>query len=191
MSKIKQLFSGKKNKDEDSRRLIFNLYYKLAYNAAYFYCGDASTSEEAAQEAIYKAIQNIGQLRDHDKIEAWIKKISINNVNTIINKKKKIVSLDNTTSIAASNEDNPEYIVESRETLEAVGEAIESLDPSLRQVVYLHYYQGKKIKEIASMLGKPEGTVKTILHRARRNIKSRLARKGYISLEPKGGEKHE
>ncbi|PHJ36707.1 hypothetical protein P378_19350 [Desulforamulus profundi] len=55
MSIIKRLFSRKKKPDKEYSELIFRLYYNPAYEAVYFYCGDASIAEEAAQEAIFKA----------------------------------------------------------------------------------------------------------------------------------------
>jgi len=114
---LRELLAKKIRKlDDEYIKLIFKLYYKAAYNAAYFYCGDRNIAEEAAQEAILKAIKNIYQLREPDKIEPWIKKIAVNNTIKLLSKHEKIVNLEN--SLPISDSDNsPEYIIESQETI--------------------------------------------------------------------------
>lgn len=191
MSIFKKLFSGKQKVDKDSSRLIFNLYYKTAYQSAYFYCGDKEISEEAAQEAIFKAIQNLEQLRDKDKIEAWIKRIAINNVNSIMSKHKKVVSLEQLAPIADSIENSPEYVVNSKDLEKAINKAIDSLDPAMKQVIHLYYYEEMKVKDISTLIERPEGTVKTLLHRARAHIKNRLIKEGYVISKQEGGLKVE
>jgi RNA polymerase sigma-70 factor (ECF subfamily) len=49
---------------------------------------------------------------------------------------------------------------------------IESLPPRLRSAFLLHYYAGFGVKEVAVMLGRPEGTVKADLHHARAKLKA-------------------
>jgi RNA polymerase sigma-70 factor (ECF subfamily) len=52
---------------------------------------------------------------------------------------------------------------------------IEGLPPRLRSAFLLHYYAGFGVREVATMLGKPEGTVKADLHHARARLKAALA----------------
>jgi RNA polymerase sigma-70 factor, ECF subfamily len=49
---------------------------------------------------------------------------------------------------------------------------IEGLPPRLRSAFLLHYYAGFGVKEVAVMLGRPEGTVKADLHHARNKLKA-------------------
>ena len=51
---------------------------------------------------------------------------------------------------------------------------IEALPPRLRSAFLLHYYAGFGVREVASMLGRPEGTVKADLHHARARLKDAL-----------------
>lgn len=178
MSIIKRFFTKKKS--DNISELIFKLYYKKAYEAAYFYCGDADISEEAAQEAIFKAIQNIEQLRDPNKIEAWIKRIAINNVNAIFKKMQRIVSLEAASILVDSIDNTPEFICTNNEVIEAVDKAIASLNPAIKQVIHLYYYEEMKIKDIALLLHIPEGTVKSMLYRGRNIIKNNLIREGHL-----------
>ncbi len=51
---------------------------------------------------------------------------------------------------------------------------IESLPPRLRGAFLLHYYAGFGVREVADMLGRPEGTIKADLHHARTRLKAAL-----------------
>jgi len=51
---------------------------------------------------------------------------------------------------------------------------IEGLPARLRSVFLLHYYAGFPVREVASMLGRPEGTIKADLHHARARLKAAL-----------------
>src|SRR5258707_166484 len=53
-----------------------------------------------------------------------------------------------------------------------VRDLIESLPPRLRSAFLLHYYAGFAVKEVAMLLGRPEGTVKADLHHARAKLKA-------------------
>ena len=53
-----------------------------------------------------------------------------------------------------------------------VRDLIESLPPKLRSAFLLHYYGGFAVKEVATLLGRPEGTVKADLHHARAKLKA-------------------
>jgi RNA polymerase sigma-70 factor (ECF subfamily) len=51
---------------------------------------------------------------------------------------------------------------------------IEALPAKLRSAFLLHYYAGFGVREVATMLGRPEGTVKADLHHARTRLKAAL-----------------
>ena len=55
---------------------------------------------------------------------------------------------------------------------------IEALPPRLRAAFLLHHYAGFGVREVAAMLGKPEGTIKADLHHARVRLKAALADTG-------------
>ncbi len=55
---------------------------------------------------------------------------------------------------------------------------IEALPPRLRSAFLLHYYAGLGVREVAVMLGRPEGTVKADLYHARARLKAALGEPG-------------
>jgi len=63
------------------------------------------------------------------------------------------------------------------ETVQSVRYCLESLDWQDRQIAYLRFYECLKIKNIAGILGKPQGTVKYRIYRIRRQLKKKLEEK--------------
>ena len=55
---------------------------------------------------------------------------------------------------------------------------IEALPPRLRTAFLLHHYAGFEVRQIAAMMGRPEGTIKADLHHARLRLKAALADTG-------------
>ena len=62
---------------------------------------------------------------------------------------------------------------------------IEGLPPRLRNAFLLHYYGGFGVREVAAMLGRPEGTVKADLHHARARLKAALKTRGSPMGDPR------
>jgi RNA polymerase sigma-70 factor (ECF subfamily) len=52
---------------------------------------------------------------------------------------------------------------------------VDALPPAQRQALTLYYYEERAVAEVAAMLGLPEATVKTHLHRGRQTLRGRLA----------------
>ena len=69
---------------------------------------------------------------------------------------------------------NPETILASKQIQKIVQDAINDLDPDHKEIVILRDIEGFSYEEIAQMLGLPEGTTKSRLHRARMVVKEKL-----------------
>ena len=60
--------------------------------------------------------------------------------------------------------------------------AVLRLPERYRTVIYLHYFEGYSVQELAKLLHRPEGTVKTWLRRGRDSLRERLGEEGGIEL---------
>ena len=56
--------------------------------------------------------------------------------------------------------------------------AIQALPDKYRTVIYLHYYEGYSVKELAKLLHRPESTIKTWLNRGRESLRESLGEEG-------------
>ena len=72
-----------------------------------------------------------------------------------------------------------EMIIEEREQNEIIKGALKMLKLEEYQIFIAFYYENKKVKEIAKILGISESKVKVILHRVRKDLKAYLKKGGY------------
>ena len=123
--------------------------------------------EDATQETIIKAYQNLVSLRSDLYLKTWLIKILINECNRILRANKKTVNLVET---EPASPDNP------YENLELFS-VVQSLDSDLRIVTLLFYYEGLRQKDIAEVLELPVGTVSSRLSRSREKLRALITEK--------------
>lgn len=140
------------------------LYYK-----ALSYVGNKEDASDAVQEALYKAFLSISQLQHPPYFSTWLFKILIRECYRLLKKRNRFIPLEDD-EIITRLEQTPEEKKDDH-----VGEALSKLPPPQRSAIVLFYYYGFSVKEIAEMMKKPYGTVKTYLHRGRKALKAQLA----------------
>ena len=144
----------------------------LAFRVAFSVLRQREDAEDVAQEAFAKAYRSFAQLRDRARFRAWLVRMTWrlaldrqrSNRRRIV---RESVSLD-----------GPRLALDSaaaRERTEGLWMAIEALPEKLRLVIVLAAIEGHDIREVATLLGVPEGTVKSRLFLARKQLKERLA----------------
>ena len=176
------LVEKSKKGDKAAFEELVRLYSKYVYTNAFFILRDSHDAEDVSQEVFVKVYLSIKNFRGLSSFKTWIRKLT---VNTCIDKLRvksktfyKKVSLE-------SFEENYEYIFTNlnhnieknfftRETVKEVLNIIMSLDESYRVPLILRDLQDYSYREIAILIKKPIGTVKTNIHRARRIIKEKL-----------------
>ncbi|WP_036187331.1 RNA polymerase sigma factor [Ureibacillus manganicus] len=118
---------------------------------------------DAVQETILIAYTNLHQVREPKFFKTWITRILINECNKIRKVQTKVVKMDVYLEPSIS---------EQREIFVDLQTAIDSLEPDLRTVITLYYYEDLSIKEIGTILNIAVGTVKSRLNRARAKLSS-------------------
>jgi RNA polymerase sigma-70 factor (ECF subfamily) len=147
--------------DGEFARLIA---YRLdrAYRLAGLILGHAADAEDVTHDAVVRAWQSAGSLRDPATFDAWFDRIVVNACRDRIRRNRKVhfIGIDLDGDHPAT--DPFQALVDQDEALRA----IRSLDPDERAVVVLHYWADLPLTGVAARLGWPVGTVKTRLHRA-------------------------
>ena len=135
--------------------------------------GDKSLSDDIAQNALVKAYIASGDFVPRVKFSTWLYKIAYNCF--IDNVRKKSVQTVRDDSTEASKIADPS-LTDSRFEHQALYAAIDRLQPNERAVILLFYMEDRPVKEIASILNIPDGTVKSHLSRGREHLKLLLKR---------------
>ncbi|MBQ2977788.1 MAG: sigma-70 family RNA polymerase sigma factor [Clostridia bacterium] len=113
--------------------------------------------QDAAQNAVFLAWRHLPSLKNDALFSRWLIRIAINECRKIHRKRPQTLPLEDH---APAPEDHKQFF-----------EMLHGLDEKFRIPVMLHYGEGYRISDIASILHLPEGTVKRRLHTARKLLK--------------------
>jgi RNA polymerase sigma-70 factor, ECF subfamily len=145
----------------------------LAYRVALGVLRNPAEAEDVAQEAMLRAYRNFHRLRDRERFRGWLVRtawrLSLDKIRAAGRRERRE---------QAAMEDWREASVEnaaaSREFENHVAAAMEKLPEKLRIVMVLAAIEGYNTREVASLLGLPEGTVKSRLFLARKRLAESL-----------------
>jgi len=146
----------------------------VVYAAVRSVLGCRSDIDDAVQEAFIRVYHGLPSFSGRSSLSTWIWSVARNHaVNVRAKERDDIISLDKTAEIA-SNRFGPEAEFARRSAVEDIEYLLSRLEGNYRQVIELRYLVGKKYNEIAVMLDLPEGTVKTLIHRAKIKMKKMM-----------------
>lgn len=178
--------------ENQSERVIFEMFYQRVFNTAYFILQDRYLAQDVVQETFLKAFQNIHKVQDGSKLGSWLGTIAARTAIDVLRKEKKYRFTAEKMAVNDSPH-NYEYssverTIEKRFIKNLIRQKIASLKPEYRQVIILKYEYEMQDSEIADALDLSVGAVKSRLHRARLALKHIL--KNY-NLDEKDVINHE
>ena len=178
----KILIARSKMGDKAAFEELVRQFSRYVYTTAFFILRDTHEAEDVSQEVFVKVYLSIKGFRGLSSFKTWIRKLT---VNTCIDKlrlhsktKDKKVSLEKITEeyevVFTRYNQSLEKSFFNKETVKEVLKIVVSLDESYRIPLILRDLQDYSYREISDLIGKPIGTVKTNIHRARKIIKDKL-----------------
>lgn len=140
-------------------------YKELLYRIALTRLTNQEDINEAIQETIISAYNNLQQLKDINKLKPWIIKILINKCNYLYRKTNhKIISFEVMQNYMSKEEKDNSNLKLDMER------ALNTLKYKEKLIIILRYYEMYSIKEIADLLNMNENTVKTKIRRSLEKI---------------------
>ncbi|MFQ5933295.1 MAG: RNA polymerase sigma factor [Dehalococcoidia bacterium] len=161
--------------ESDVFRLLVERYGKVLFGTAYLMTHDRSLAEDMVQEALLLAWRSLPSFHSGTNFKAWLLRILVNR--TLADRRKKRVAevqLAEAMPDPPDHEDTEETVL-SKEERRLVGQALNALSQDRRQAVVLRYYSDLTVPEVARVLGCREGTVKSRLHRALKQLRELLS----------------
>ena len=136
-------------------------FYRLAYS----YTKNSDAALDVVQDAIVKGIEKLHTLRNPAYMKTWFYRILVNEGLNYL-RGKKVISLDEYAESSLS-------AAEDRDVAQDVDlyNAVQRLEPKLRTVVILRFFEDMKLEDIASITGDPLSTVKSRLYKALKLLK--------------------
>ena len=130
---------------------------------------DPESARDAVQDALIRAWRDLSGLRDPDRFDAWLHRLTVNACLDIARRRRRRAFEVELTVLHGPVALDTAEVVADRELL---GESLRRLDPEWRAIVVMHYYLGMPLPEVAVALGIPLGTAKSRLHRAVDHMRS-------------------
>ncbi len=157
---------------------IVEEYQDRVFRLAYAILGDSGTAEEAAQDAFVRIWRALPQFRGDAALGTWIYAIARN---VCLSRRRRdavrrFLSLEEPRVRAAV--DRGQGGAPTPECGINLGALIAELPRKYQCVVRLYFFEDQSYQQVADALGLPMGTVKTYLHRARKQMAARLSRAG-------------
>ena len=171
---------------EAAYRELVARYATPAVNFIHRLIRDRALAEDLAQEGFLRVYQRLNTYDADRKFSSWFFQVLRNiTIDYLRVNRLPTASLDeleeagNRGAAVDRESASPEEAAEQGELASAMAAALSRIRPEYREVVVLRYQEGMTHPEIAEILGLPSGTVKTYLHRARKELADLLSDAGW------------
>jgi RNA polymerase sigma-70 factor (ECF subfamily) len=158
--------------DRDAFSSLAASHVDRCYALAYRILRDPHRAQDATQQALLGAWRDMPTLRDPDRFDAWLHRIVVHACYTEARGERRWVAR---VRVLATDLPTAPDVARSVATLDQLEGAFRKLTPEQRAVVVLHHHLGYPLTEIAASLGIPEGTARSRLHGAVRQLRMALS----------------
>jgi RNA polymerase sigma-70 factor (ECF subfamily) len=159
----RQLVERARRGDHDAFAALVGAAIARLDGAARLILRDGELARDAVQEALVRAWRDLPGLRDPDRFDAWLHRLTVHAcLDAARHRRRRPIEFQLTPASAASVPDLAAGVVD-RDVLD---HALRRLEPEWRAVIVLHYYLGMPLPDVAGALGIPLGTAKSRLHRS-------------------------
>lgn len=177
----------------DKDQMAIDQVYEMTSDNVYYSIKTMVKNEDVVmdlmQDTYVAAFYNVSQLKEPAAFRGWIKRIAHNKTVDYLRKTKpmtfsQMVSVDSEEVLDFKDERTsslPEAVMDQKETSRLISQILDTLSEEQRVVVGMFYFDNLSIREIASVLGISENTVKSRLNYARKKIEAEVK-----NLEKKG-----
>lgn len=152
--------------DREEAAHLVERYGTMVYRQAYARTGSREDAEDITQETFLRLVRAAPDFREEEHCKAWLLRVAANCAGDLHRSpwRRRVVPLEEAGEMSA-----PE--LESGD----MGEVLLALPEDYRVVVHLYYYEEMSTEEIAHVLGKRKGSIRTRLSRARKRLRQILA----------------
>jgi RNA polymerase sigma factor (sigma-70 family) len=177
---------------QDAARRLVEQHQQAVYNLVCRMVRDPGVAEELAQDAFAKAFAALRSFNPAYRLVSWLLRIAQNTAIDYLRRvRPETMSLDEgegsrlpESVLEDARQASPEQLAQRADLGHALASAIDRLRPEYRRLVVLRYQEDQSYEEIAALLDLPLGTVKSHLHRARRELARLMADSGWGPRAP-------
>ncbi len=152
--------------DHEAFAQLYDRFVDKIYKYIYYKIGSKTEAEDLTGQVFLKAWEAIGHYQWTERpFAAWLYRIAHNLIVDYFRTKRDASSLDDITSLEHPGTDLDE-IVDHHLTTESLRHALKRLTKDQQQVIILRFLEGYNTAEVAQIMGKQPGAIRTLQHRA-------------------------
>jgi RNA polymerase sigma-70 factor (ECF subfamily) len=164
--------------DEAAIRQVYRVYADSIYRYAFYQSGDPELAEDVAGEVFVRMMESIGSYTYRGwPISAWLYRTARNLIIDHQRRRNRLTPLDETSESSLISE-NPIELAELQLTASELHATLKGLTDEQRQVIVLKFLEDLDNRSIAEVIGKSEGSVKSLQHRALRSLRRLIEKRG-------------
>src|SRR6187401_1179250 len=171
---------------------LYKAHLKDVYSYAYYRIGNHHDAEDLTEQTFLQAYRHFARAQRESNgrpLRPWLVRIAHNlAANYYRDRARKPTSLLEEAEIIRDPYAT-EQLVEGREDLEQVLQAVRSLPDDRREALIMRFALGMDNREIARALGRSEGATKVLIHRAIKQLEQEVASNGDSPQSSDGGSK--
>ncbi len=188
----REVIENCKSGDERAFAEIVIHRQKKVFNIAYRMLGNLEEAKDLAQEVFISVFESIKDLKEEAKFDAWLTQITLNHCRNRWKylKRRQYFNSDSLDDPIETEDgdmpkaiydpsDNPETLFKKKMIQQLIQRGLQKLKEDQRELLVLRDLQGFSYEEMGELLGLPEGTIKSKLHRARVDLKQVLERSAH------------
>jgi len=178
-NKETNLVAAARRGDAESFSRLCEQHYPALVAIAYSQLADRGLAEDAAQEALLVAYRDITRLKEAGCFLPWLAVICRNTAIDMARARarERHAGIEDCSPVA-------DLCHHESDAVAAVREIVFRLNPDVRDILVLRYYNGMTYEQIGGLLGVSEEAVNGKLRRARKTIRQELQRRESMELEP-------
>lgn len=185
MNETEQVLSARQG-DEAAWVALVQRHQTAVFRLAYLLMGDADEAEDVAQETFIRAFYALARFDPARSLRPWLLQIARN---LALNRRRSIrrylAAVGRWWEATPSREEAPTLPVMREQEAQTLWQAVQQLQVSDQEVIYLRYFLELSVADTAAALGVAEGTVKSRLSRALARLRT-VVERGFPGLQKEG-----
>jgi len=175
MANLEVLIERWRARDERAAEAIYNLHRDRTFRLAFALLGNTEDAEEAAQDALAYALQNIAHFDEkRSQFSTWLHMITVSRSRDVL-RKRRVPSFSLTEWFSRRKyvhdpHSGPEKKAEISEMRHTIWDAVQNLNPMLREAIILRHWGGHSYQEIAEIVGCPMKTAQSRVRLAHQKL---------------------
>ena len=167
---INELVEKAKTGEAESLTVLYNMYFEPIFKFIFFRVGHKESAEDLTEEVFIKAFSKVKTIKNNEHWNAWLYQIAKNKI--IDHYRKSVVNtpIEEVENILEYH-DNISELLDNSTDKQLILSSLTQLSKEHRLVLEMKFFEGLDNETISNLLGKNEGAIRVIQHRALSKLK--------------------